>query len=91
MTPRRLRAKVAAVGDGTAERFRTWSGRDPDLVPKAFTTEALGRAFPRGNGRVLTPRADVAPEGLEGAAAEATFGAFARWAAVARGGVPWSI
>jgi uroporphyrinogen-III synthase len=67
LTPGRLRAKVAAVGDGTAERFRRWSRRDPDLVPKSFTTAALGRAFPRGNGRVLTPRADVAPEGLEDA------------------------
>jgi uroporphyrinogen-III synthase len=69
LTPGRLRAKVAAVGEGTAERFRTWSRRDPDLVPKAFTTAALGRAFPRGTGRVLTPRADVAPEGLEDALA----------------------
>jgi uroporphyrinogen-III synthase len=69
LTPGRLRAKVAAVGDGTAERFRRWSRRDPDLVPKAFTTAALGRAFPKGSGRVLTPRADVAPEGLEDALA----------------------
>ena len=69
LTPGRLRAKVAAVGDGTAERFRRWSRRDPDLVPKAFTTAALGRAFPNGSGRVLTPRADVAPEGLEDALA----------------------
>ena len=69
LTPSRLRAKVAAVGDGTAERFRRWSRREPDLVPKAFTTAALGRAFPRGSGRVLTPRADVAPEGLEDALA----------------------
>jgi len=69
LTPGRLRAKVAAVGDGTAERFRRWSRRDPDLIPKAFTTAALGRAFPKGSGRVLTPRADVAPEGLEAALA----------------------
>ena len=69
LTPRRIRAKVAAVGDGTAERFRTWSRRDPNLVPKAFTTAALGRAFPRGTGRVLMPRADVAPEELEDALA----------------------
>ena len=69
LTPRHIRAKVAAVGDGTAERFRTWSRRAPDLVPKAFTTTALGRAFPRGTGRVLIPRADVAPEGLEDALA----------------------
>jgi len=69
LTPGRLRAKVAAVGDGTAERFRRWSRRNPDLVPKTFTTAALGRAFPNGSGRVLTPRADVAPEGLEDALA----------------------
>jgi uroporphyrinogen-III synthase len=69
LTPRRIRAKVAAVGDGTAERFRTWSRRDPDLVPKAFTTAALGRAFPRGSGKVLMPRADVAPDELEDALA----------------------
>ena len=69
LTPGRLRAKIAAVGDGTAERFRRWSRRDPDLVPKAFTIAALGRAFPKGSGRVLTPRADVAPEGLEDALA----------------------
>jgi uroporphyrinogen-III synthase len=69
LTPGRVRAKVAAVGDGTAERFRRWSRRDPDLVPRAFTTAALGRAFPKGTGRVLTPRADVAPEGLEDALA----------------------
>ena len=69
LTPGRVRAKVAAVGDGTAERFRRWSRRDPDLVPRAFTTASLGRAFPKGTGRVLTPRADVAPEGLEDALA----------------------
>ena len=69
LTPRQLRANVAAVGEGTAEAFRRWSRREADLVPKAFTTEALGRAFPRGVGRVLTPRADVAPEGLEDALA----------------------
>jgi uroporphyrinogen-III synthase len=69
LTPGRLRAKVAAVGEGTAERFRTWSRRDPDLVPKAFTTAALGRAFPRGTGKVLMPRADVAPDELEDALA----------------------
>ena len=69
LKPGGVRARVAAVGDGTAERFRRWSRRDPDLVPKAFTTAALGRAFPKGTGRVFTPRADVAPEGLEDAIA----------------------
>ncbi len=63
--PRDVRASVAAVGDGTAEAFRRWARRDPDLRPRTFTVAALSRAFPRGRGRVLCPRADVAPEGLE--------------------------
>jgi uroporphyrinogen-III synthase len=67
VTPRDVRARVAAIGEGTAEAFRRWTRRDPDLVPKTFTTSALARAFPRGEGRVLCPRADVAPEGLEDA------------------------
>jgi uroporphyrinogen-III synthase len=65
LEPGQVRAKVAAVGEGTAEAFRRWTRRRPDLVPTAFTTASLARAFPRGGGRVLTPRADVAPEGLE--------------------------
>ena len=69
LTPRDVRARVAAIGDGTAEAFRRWTRRDPDLVPKTFTTSSLARAFPRGDGRVLCARADVAPEGLEDALA----------------------
>src|SRR5207249_10812955 len=34
-----------------------------------FTTAALARAFPRGTGRVLCARADIAPAGLEEALA----------------------
>ncbi len=67
LEPDQVRAEVAAVGEGTAQAYRRWSRRRPDLVPKAFTTASLGRAFPRGSGRVLLPRADVAPEGLEDA------------------------
>jgi len=63
--PRDVRAAVAAVGDGTAESFRRWARRDPDLRPRTFTIAALARAFPRGEGRVLCPRADIAPDGLE--------------------------
>ena len=63
--PRDVRAAVAAVGDGTAEAFRRWARRDPDLRPRTFTVAALARAFPRGEGRVLCPRADIAPDGLE--------------------------
>jgi uroporphyrinogen-III synthase len=65
--PRDVRASVAAIGDGTAEAFRRWARRSPDLRPSAFTVAALARAFPRGRGRVLCPRADVAPPGLEDA------------------------
>jgi uroporphyrinogen-III synthase len=69
IAPREARAAVAAIGEGTSEAFRRWSGRAPDLVPRTFTTAALARAFPRGEGRVLCPRADIAPEGLEEALA----------------------
>jgi uroporphyrinogen-III synthase len=69
IAPRDVRAKVAAIGEGTSEAFRRWARRRPDLVPSAFTTVALARAFPRGEGRVLCARADVAPEGLEDALA----------------------
>ena len=69
VSPRDLRAKVAVIGDGTAEAFRRWTRRDPDLQPSTFTTSALARAFPRGTGRVLCARADIAPDGLETALA----------------------
>ncbi len=61
-----LAARVAAVGTGTAATLRA-RGVEPDLVPGTFTTSALGRAIPRGSGRVLLPRADIAPDGLEAA------------------------
>jgi uroporphyrinogen-III synthase len=57
-------ARVAAVGDGTAGALRD-AGRAPDLVPATYTTEALATAMPRGSGRVLLVRADIAPEALE--------------------------
>ena len=66
-SPHDVLANVAAIGDGTAAAFRRWSRRDPDLQPATFTTSALARAFPRGSGRVLTARADIAPAGLEDA------------------------
>ena len=46
--PSDVRAKVAAIGEGTAAAFRAWARRDPDLVPATFTTTGLARAFPRG-------------------------------------------
>lgn len=60
-----VRANVAAIGDGTADAFRRYAGRDPDHVAATFTTSGLARSFPRGEGRVLCARADIAPEGLE--------------------------
>jgi uroporphyrinogen III methyltransferase/synthase len=69
LRPRDVDAKVAAIGEGTREAFRRWSRREPDVMPSIFTTAALARAFPRGRGRVLCARADVAPEGLEEALA----------------------
>jgi uroporphyrinogen-III synthase len=67
--PGDVRAKVAVIGEGTAGAFRSWAGRDVDLQPKVFTTAGLARAFPKGIGRVLCARADIAPDGLEDALA----------------------
>lgn len=69
LEPGQVSARVAAIGEGTAEAFRRWARRDPDLVPRTYTTHGLARAFPRGDGRVLCARADIAPEGLEDALA----------------------
>ncbi len=64
-SPGAVAARVAAIGDGTADAFESYAGRPADLRPRTFTTQGLGAAFPRGAGRVLCPRADIAPEGLE--------------------------
>jgi len=60
--------KVAAVGSGTADALAQL-GIVADLVPPSFTTEAIGKAFPRGKGRVLLARADVVEPGLDDAIA----------------------
>jgi uroporphyrinogen-III synthase len=62
----KIGARVAAVGDGTAEALRA-GGVDTDLIPETFTTAALARSFPSGEGEVLLPRADIAPPDLEAA------------------------
>jgi uroporphyrinogen-III synthase len=62
--PPRLPAKVAAVGPATAERLAARNVA-VDLQADPHTTEALAGSFPDGEGRVLLPRADIAPEGLE--------------------------
>ncbi len=69
-SPSAVRAKVAAIGEGTSTAFRAWARRRPDLMPTTFTTAGLARAFPRGTGRVLCARADIAPAGLEDALAD---------------------
>ncbi len=58
------RARIAAVGTGTAAALLAF-GIEPDLMPETFTTEAIGKAFPRGSGRVLLARADKTEPGLE--------------------------
>jgi len=68
-SPADVRADVAAIGDGTAEAFHRFAGRAPDHLARTFTTVGLSRSFPRGAGRVLCARADIAPEGLEDALA----------------------
>jgi uroporphyrinogen-III synthase len=64
-----IRARVAAIGEGTAAAYRSWTGRDPDLIPRVFETASLGTSFPSGQGEVLCLRADIAPQGLEDALA----------------------
>src|SRR5205823_5397048 len=61
---RTFRVSVAAVGPATAARA-TGFGWRVDLTAEPHTTQALAEAFPKGTGRVLLPRADIAPEGLE--------------------------
>ncbi|HXV28601.1 MAG TPA: uroporphyrinogen-III C-methyltransferase [bacterium] len=59
--------KIAAIGDATAGLLRE-KGLQPDLIPKAFTSEALFQALKRRdeiNGRhFLLPRTDIAPDYL---------------------------
>lgn len=61
-----LPARVAVVGEGTAAALEE-RGRSPDLVPRRYTTAGLARSMPRGDGRALLARADIAPDGLEAA------------------------
>lgn len=60
-----LPVRVATIGTSTAESLERDLHMSPDLVPTRFTSEALGREFPPGRGRVLLPRVDIAPPGLE--------------------------
>jgi uroporphyrinogen-III synthase len=62
--PPRIPSKIAAVGPATAKRLADVD-LEVDLLADPHTTDALADAFPAGAGRVLLPRADIAPEGLE--------------------------
>jgi uroporphyrinogen-III synthase len=56
---RPLRARVAAVGSGTAKALAA-AGYAPDLVPDRFVAEGLLDVFPPGAGRILLPQAEAA-------------------------------
>jgi len=62
--PRGMRAMIAAVGPATAAALLE-AGFHVHLVADPHTTDALADQFPAGRGRVLLPRADIAPPGLE--------------------------
>ena len=59
-----IAAMIAAVGPATAAALLE-AGFHVHLVADPYTTEALASQFPTGRGRVLLPRADIAPPGME--------------------------
>jgi uroporphyrinogen-III synthase len=61
---RGIKAMIATVGPATAAAV-VEAGSHVHLVADPHTTEALAQQFPTGHGRVLLPRADIAPPGLE--------------------------
>jgi uncharacterized protein (DUF952 family) len=61
---RGIAAMIAAVGPATAAALLE-AGFHVHLVADPHTTDALASQFPSGRGRVLLPRADIAPPGLE--------------------------
>ena len=61
---RGMAAMIAAVGPATAAAL-VEAGVHVHMVADPFTTDALAEQFPTGRGRVLLPRADIAPPGLE--------------------------
>src|SRR5919197_39440 len=65
---RGVAAMMAAVGPATAAAL-VEAGFHVHLVADPHTTEALAEEFPAGRGRVLLPRADIAPSGVEEALA----------------------
>jgi uncharacterized protein (DUF952 family) len=63
-----IAAMIAAVGPATAAALLE-AGFHVHLVADPYTTDALASQFPAGRGRVLLPRADIAPPGMEEALA----------------------
>ncbi len=61
---RGMASMIAAVGPATAGAL-VESGVHVHLVADPHTTDALAEQFPSGRGRVLLPRADIAPRGPE--------------------------
>jgi len=63
---RGMATMIAAVGPATAAAV-VEAGFHVHMVADPHTTDALAAQFPAGRGRVLLPRADIAPRGLEDA------------------------
>ncbi|MHA7278962.1 uroporphyrinogen-III synthase [Arthrobacter sp. MDT2-2] len=63
------RVRVAAVGSTTA-RLLADAGIPVQLVPQAASAAGLLRGFPRGDGAVLVPQADLAPDDLRAGLAD---------------------
>lgn len=56
--------RLAVVGRATEATLRELTGRDADLVPEVQRLEGLLEVFPRGSGRVLAARGDLADPSL---------------------------
>jgi uroporphyrinogen-III synthase len=63
------RVRVAAVGSTTA-RLLADAGIPVQLVPEDASAAGLLRGFPRGDGAVLVPQADLAPDDLRAGLAD---------------------
>jgi uroporphyrinogen-III synthase len=63
------RVRVAAVGSTTA-RLLADAGIPVQLVPQDASAAGLLRGFPRGDGAVLVPQADLAPDDLRAGLAD---------------------
>ncbi len=59
-----LPAKIGAVGPSTVAALEVLGFR-ADFMPIEFTSKELAATFPKGEGKVLLPRADIAPPDLE--------------------------